>query len=89
MRRDGALLPVGGERPLARPPGSRVAWRWTDAGGAVLSEGVRPVDIAADSSRKLEDLAWAPPGPGRYELVAEVVTADGSRYDNGYRFTVE
>jgi beta-mannosidase len=70
-------------------PGSRVSWRWTDAGGAVLAEGERPVEIAIDSSQRLEDLAWAPPGPGRYELVAEVVAGDGIRYDNGYRFTVE
>jgi beta-mannosidase len=70
-------------------PGATVRWRFVDARGHGLARGDQTLDVAADSSRKLEDLAWAPPGPGRYELEAEVVTADGSRYENGYRFTVE
>jgi hypothetical protein len=71
-------------------PGASVRWRFVDAGGREHARGERRVDVAPDSSRKLEDLAWAPPGSGDYELVAEVHDAKGARLsENGYRFRVE
>jgi beta-mannosidase len=71
-------------------PGASVRWRFVDAGGREHARGERRVDVAADSSLKLEDLAWASPGPGAFELAAEVRGAKGERLsENGYRFVVE
>jgi beta-mannosidase len=69
-------------------PGSTVRWEWRDESGRALSSGQRSLDIAADSSVRLEQLRWVPPAAGRYALVAEVVAADGARYGNAYSFTV-
>lgn len=71
-------------------PGASVRWRVVDGTGREHARGERRLDVAPDSSRKLEDLAWAPPGSGGYELVAEVLDAQGARLsENAYRFRVE
>ena len=71
-------------------PGASVRWRVVDGTGREHARGERRLDVAADSSRKLEDLAWAPPGSGDYELLAEVLDAQGARLsENGYRLRVE
>ncbi len=70
-------------------PGSTVRWAWRDADKRRFAPGERGLDIAADSSEKLEDLRWTPPAPGPYELTASVTLADGTAYTNAYTFTVE
>ncbi len=77
---------------LFKVPGVRVSWRLVAADGTVSTRGEHPValDLAADSSLKLADVAVLPPSPGRYSLIAAVKAADGKVVsENTYEFRVE
>ena len=56
----------------------------------LTGEGNLSVDIAEDSSRKLDELRWKPASPGTYELHAEVLSRDGRQLsENLYEFEVK
>ena len=70
-------------------PNARVVWKIVDSTGTVANRGEVAVNIAEDSSLKLDDLRWRPTKPGHYELHAEVIDRSGkSLSENVYEFDV-
>ena len=71
-------------------PGARIKWKIVDSTGIAATSGELNVNIAEDSSVKLDDLRWRPASAGRYELRAEVLNKAGERLsENLYEFQVE
>ena len=71
-------------------PDARIKWAILDSTGAAATSGELRVNIAEDSSVKLEDLRWKAARVGRYELRAEVFDRDGKRLsENLYEFDVK
>ena len=71
-------------------PGAHIRWRIVDSSGAEAKRGDLSVDIAEDSSRKLDELRWKLASPGMYELHAEVLSREGRRLsENLYEFEVK
>ncbi|HZM86115.1 MAG TPA: hypothetical protein VFF31_06115, partial [Blastocatellia bacterium] len=71
-------------------PGARIKWKIVDSTGGAATSGELNVNIAEDSSVKLDDLRWRPASAGRYELRAEVLNKAGERLsENLYEFQVE
>jgi beta-mannosidase len=71
-------------------PDARIKWTIVDSTGAAATSGERRVNIADDSSVKLEDLRWKAARVGRYELRAEVFDREGRRLsENLYEFDVK
>jgi len=71
-------------------PGAGVTWRIVDSTGEVAARGKLNVNIAEDSSVKLEDLRWKVGKLGKYELRAEVIDQSGkSLSENIYEFEVK
>ena len=71
-------------------PEARIEWRIVGSNGATATSGELKVNIAEDSSEKLEDLRWRPANAGKYELRAEVFDREGKRLsDNLYEFEVK
>lgn len=70
-------------------PGARIKWQIVDAGEKAITGGEVKVEIAEDSSVKLDELRWKPAKAGKYELRAAVFNRDGKRLsENIYEFTV-
>jgi beta-mannosidase len=72
-------------------PGVTVSWEVRDAAGKTAGAGTAAakIDLAADSSIRLTDLAYAPPGPGDYSLWARIVGSNGRLIsENVYEFRV-
>jgi beta-mannosidase len=70
--------------------GARVKWKIARLSGTVVTGGEINVNIAEDSSVKLQDLRWKAAGAGKYELRAEVFNRDGKRLsENLYEFEVK
>ncbi|MFY9569765.1 MAG: sugar-binding domain-containing protein, partial [Blastocatellia bacterium] len=71
-------------------PGARVKWKIVDPTGAASAAGELGVNIAEDSSLKLDDLRWKASRAGKYELRAEVFNGRGERLsENLYEFEVK
>jgi beta-mannosidase len=71
-------------------PGARIKWKIFDSSGAAASGGELSVNIAEDSSVKLDDLRWKTATAGKYELRAEVFNKAGERLsENIYEFDVK
>jgi beta-mannosidase len=71
-------------------PNARVMWRIVDSTGEVAARGELNVNIAEDSSVKLDDLRWKAAKSGKYELRAEVVDQLGKKLsENIYEFEVK
>ena len=71
-------------------PGARIKWKIVDSSGAATSRGELGVNIAEDSSVKLEELQWKAATAGKYELHAEVFSREGKRLsENVYEFEVK
>jgi len=71
-------------------PEARIKWKIVGSNGATATSGELKVNIAEDSSEKLEDLRWRPANSGKYELRAEVFDREGKRLsDNLYEFEVK
>jgi mannosidase-like protein len=71
-------------------PGARIKWKIVDSSGAAASRGELKVNIAEDSSVKLDDLRWKAASAGKYELRAEVFNRAGERLsENLYEFEVK
>ena len=71
-------------------PGARIKWRIVDSTGTAATSGELSVNIAEDSSVKLDDLRWKASSPGKYELRAEVFDNTGQRLsENIYEFEVK
>ena len=71
-------------------PGARIRWKIIDSEGDVFARSELNVNIAEDSSVKLQDLRWRPASAGKYELRAEVLNRDGKRLsENIYEFEVK
>jgi len=71
-------------------PGARITWKIVDSSGAAASGAELIVNIAEDSSVKLDDLRWTPASAGTYELRAEVFNNVGERLsENIYEFDVK
>ncbi len=71
-------------------PGARIKWKIVDASGAAATGGELSVNIAEDSSVKLDDLRWTAANGGKYELRAEVFNREGERLsENLYEFEVK
>lgn len=72
-------------------PGVSVAWEVRDASGktAVAGTAAAKLDLAADSSVKLTDLTYSPPGRGAYSLWARISDGSGRLIsENVYEFRV-
>lgn len=70
--------------------GARVKWKIVDSRGASAMAGELSVNVAEDSSVKLDDLRWKPSSAGKYELRAEVFDREGRRLsENIYEFEVK
>jgi len=72
-------------------PGVTVSWEVRDAAGKTTGAGTAAakIDLAADSSIRLTDLACTPPGPGDYSLWARIVGSNGRLIsENVYEFRV-
>jgi beta-mannosidase len=70
--------------------GARIKWKIVDSSGAAATGGELSVNIAEDSSVKLDDLRWKPASAGKYELRAEVFSKAGERLsENIYEFEVK
>lgn len=70
-------------------PGATIKWKIVNAQGAVAASGEITLDIAEDSSKKLEDLHWKPTRAGKFELRAEVFDKEGKLLsENIYEFEV-
>ena len=72
--------------------GAGISWRLENAQGKVVTRGEAPkrVDIAADSSAKLQDVSFPAGAPGKYTLWAQVVDRQGKTIsENNYEFTVK
>ncbi len=71
-------------------PGARIEWKIVDASGVTAMSGAVNVNIAEDSSVKLDEVRWKAAGAGSYELRAEVFDRDGRRLsENSYEFEVK
>lgn len=71
-------------------PGARLKWKIVDSTGAMSTGGELGVNIAADSSVKLDELRWKAASAGKYELRAEVFDREGQRLsENLYEFEVK
>ena len=71
-------------------PNARVTWKIVDSIGTVATRGELSVNIAEDSSAKLDDLRWKTAKSGHYELHAEVIDRSGkSLSENVYEFDVK
>jgi len=71
-------------------PDARVTWKIVDSIGTVATRGELSVNIAEDSSAKLDDLRWKTAKSGHYELHAEVIDRSGkSLSENVYEFDVK
>ena len=71
-------------------PGALIKWRIVDSTGTAAASGELSVNIAEDSSVKLDDLRWKAFGAGKYELRAEVFDKAGQRLsENTYEFEVK
>lgn len=71
-------------------PAARIKWMIVDSSGAAATSGEFIVDIAEDSSVKVDDLRWKVSAPGKYELRAEVLNKDGEHLsENIYEFEVK
>jgi beta-mannosidase len=70
--------------------GARIKWKIVDSSGAAATGGELGVNIAEDSSVKLDDLRWRAASAGKYELRAEVFNREGKRLsENLYEFEVK
>ena len=70
-------------------PGARIKWKIVDSTGAAAAGGEVSVNIAEDSSVKLDELRWKAGSAGKYELRAEVFDREGKRLsENIYEFEV-
>jgi hypothetical protein len=71
-------------------PGARIKWKIVDISGAAATSGELSVNIAEDSSVKLDELRWKAARAGKYELRAEVFSQEGKRLsENLYEFEVK
>ena len=71
-------------------PGARIKWKIVDTSGAAATSGELSVNIAEDSSVKLDELRWKAARAGKYELRAEVFSHEGKRLtENLYEFEVK
>ena len=71
-------------------PNARVVWKIVDSTGNEATHGELNVNIAEDSSVKLDDLRWKAAKFGHYELHAEVIDRSGKRLsENLYEFDVK
>ena len=71
-------------------PAASIKWRIVDAQGKSQASGDLNLDIAEDSSKKLQDLQWKPEISGKHELRAEVFDKAGKRLsENIYEFEVK
>jgi beta-mannosidase len=71
-------------------PAASIKWRIVDLQGKPYASGLVMLDIAEDSSKKLQDLKWKPETAGKYELRAEVFDKQGKRLsENLYEFEVK
>ena len=71
-------------------PGARIKWTIVDSSGVAATGGELGVNIAEDSSVKLEELRWKAASAGKYELRAEVFNREGKRLsENLYEFEVK
>jgi beta-mannosidase len=71
-------------------PGASVKWRILDPQGKSYAGGELQIDIAEDSSKKLQELKWKPEVAGKYELRAEVFDRQSKRLsENLYEFEVK
>jgi beta-mannosidase len=70
-------------------PGALIKWIIIHPAGPVMSGEYR-INIAEDSSVKIDDLRWTPSTPGKYELRAEVFDNAGNPLSkNVYEFEVK
>jgi len=70
--------------------GARIKWKIVDSSGAAATGGELGVNIAKDSSVKLDDLRWRAAIAGKYELRGEVFNSEGKRLsENLYEFEVK
>jgi hypothetical protein len=70
--------------------GARIKWKIVDTSGAAVAGSELNVNIAEDSSAKLQDLRWKAASAGKYELRAEVFNREGKRLsENLYEFEVK
>jgi beta-mannosidase len=71
-------------------PRASVKWSIVDANNSVINEGTTSLEIAEDSTTKLEDLKWKPTSPGKFELRTSVFDGEGKRLsENIYQFEVK
>jgi beta-mannosidase len=71
-------------------PGSRITWKIVNSSGTTQTGGEMSVNIAEDSSTKLDDLHWNAATTGAYVLHAEVFDQEGRRLsENIYEFEVK
>jgi beta-mannosidase len=71
-------------------PGARIKWKIVDSRGVAATGGELSVNIAEDSSVKLNDMRWKAASAGKYELRAEVFDKAGARLsENLYEFEVK
>ena len=71
-------------------PGSKVKWRIIDARGTEVTSGEKAIDIAEDSSMKLDEIRWAPSSAGNYEMRTQVLDRQGKQIsENLYEFQVK
>jgi beta-mannosidase len=71
-------------------PGARIRWKIVDQSGTAATGGGLSVNIAEDSSVKLDELRWKAASAGKYELRAEVFNREGKRLsENIYEFEVK
>jgi len=94
IRRLGVVVAVVGAL-LALPHAASaqeatITGKIVDSTGGDATSGELNVNIAEDSSVKLDDLRWRPSTAGRYELRAEVLNRAGERLsENLYEFEVK
>jgi hypothetical protein len=70
--------------------GARIKWKVIDSRGAAVAGNELKVNIAEDSSVKLDDVRWKAASAGKYELRAEVFDREGKRLsENLYEFEVK
>ncbi|HXG63658.1 MAG TPA: hypothetical protein VNO70_01035, partial [Blastocatellia bacterium] len=71
-------------------PSATIRWRIVNVAGATAASGEAAIDIAEDSSRKLDEIRWQPQAAGKYELRAAVIDKEGKQLsENVYEFEVK
>ncbi|MDQ3651167.1 MAG: beta galactosidase jelly roll domain-containing protein [Acidobacteriota bacterium] len=71
-------------------PGVSVKWKIVDGRGAVITSGMKRMNIAEDSSNRLGEIRWKPASSGKFELRATVVDKSGKQLsENIYDFVVK